>query len=55
LKNLYLHLQLKVRDIIATGVQRLVQIGVDKNYFFTGSEHVQQNTEVSGKQSELTE
>ena len=48
-------MQLKVRDTIATGVERLVQIGVDKHYFLSGSEHVQQNAEVSGKQSELTE
>ena len=53
--NVYLHVQLKVRDTIATGVERLVQIGVDKHYFLSGSEHVQQNAEVSGKQSELTE
>jgi len=37
----------KIRDTIAAGVERLVQIGVDKNYFLSGSEHVRQNTAIS--------
>lgn len=41
--------------MIATGVARLVQIGVYKSYFLSGNEHVQQNTIATGKQAEFTD
>ncbi|XP_078353305.1 N(6)-adenine-specific methyltransferase METTL4-like isoform X2 [Oculina patagonica] len=37
----------KVRETIATGVARLIQIGVEKSYFLSGNEPVQQNTTAS--------
>ena len=37
-----------MRETIATGVERLVQIGANKCYFLSENEHVQQNNEASG-------